>query len=255
MLFAFILMKGEHKKINRYFNSILYEKSKKELSKIMSKKMKNTVTCKSLSNPKIKYFRVSKEEFDNNDDLVGVSHNKKVSEATKEKMRGTRECIKGKNNPRSKTPYSEETKKKLSIIRKNKNIIEIMGPVKAYISKIKRKKSIKKIKFPKRSEKAKEKTRITLKNKPLKKCEYCEYETNNYGALKVHSVNCKNNPNAIENKKILKNKTKKLECPYCNKICTISNAKGYHFEKFKYSYSNAEEIDKLIFSKPFWLGV
>jgi hypothetical protein len=131
MLFAFygMIPESKLKKQKRYINSKLYESVRKNFSDMMSKKMKNTVTCKSLSNPEMGYFRVSKEEFDSNDDLVGMTYGNKLT-FTEEHKRKIGDANKGKkvsketrqkmSESRKGFRYTEEQKKEFSKQRKGK---------------------------------------------------------------------------------------------------------------------------------------
>lgn len=154
---------------------------------------------------------------------ISLAHiGRKASEDVREKLRISHIGLPNKNKGKKGLfQHSEETKNKMSISRKgfrhsqetkNKLSNDRVGVPKSQehrdkLSKslIGKKQSIETIekrrvkligrKMPKDLvDRIKESKRL----KPIKKCLWCEYESNNYGVLaRFHNNNCKNNPNKI----------------------------------------------------------
>lgn len=112
-----------------------------------------------------------------------------------------------------------------------------------------------------------ENAKIRHKNK--EKCIWCNKMVSDPNKTRFHFDNCLENPKNDKEKlketrklnhpnfgkkfsKSLKNKISeaakkrsKLKCPYCNKICDISNAKKWHFDNCKENpKNNKKEIEK-----------
>ncbi len=158
-----------------------------------------------------------------------IQTGRKLSEETKEKMRGPRPSLQGENNPNwgGKT-ITEKTLKKHSENGKKRKWTESQRE--------KFSKSMTGKKRPPKSEESKKKTSQTLKNKPDLECPYCGKISNNRGAmLGFHFDFCKLAPNGSKLRKERYEKTHKiLICPHCKyESRNASNMKKYHFNNCK----------------------
>ena len=82
-------------------------------------------------------------------------------------------------------------------------------------------------KFP---EKSKQKHKETIAKLPVKTCEWCGYQSNNYGNIvKSHGNNCKQNPNYIPKEYI----PEIVTCEWCGKVGILQGMKVWHLDNCK----------------------